>query len=588
MSTVATIPVISPEGVPGDLPGDKWVEAAQRGFKRATVVTSPEGIEGYIPADKAGLALQRGFTLGPKSQKNVGALPPEGYGESFLSTFGIDRNTPAPTLKDSLEGALTYGAVPTARMLMSVTGNAARGLLVGGRENIEALQNLKQGGPVAPNLAKMAVGNLEAETAFDPTGLSRAAVLKMPEQINEGNLTGAAGTATGVLANAALIGAGGGDKPSVKPGVIARTTGAVERLNTPAALAPETALDAVLPKGFTPSPELLSRVKQTVARMGLTPEDFAGVQGPKNLLNAVDQTIAENRQIFHQYLDPIKNIPADVPKMAPPLMARMLRDIKVVDPELATRVTNGTATLGDLDALRQHINQMTEPSYSSARTYTPLVTRALKDVAGGIRDTLYSKIEDFHNLPDDAISQLKKQEGQVIEWRDGVQKLADDIQHQGNIDASKSRVQKLADITGQVRALVSPEQALAQLRKGVGVVSNTSRLLQHAFSDLPAVTDLPQLPAQPQKLLMPGQPGPIVTPPPADVSGTPVRPEVLPPTPDYTTRAMRQGRLLPEQTGGIPLTASGEEAMRILKAKRVIVRDPRTGRMRVQYVTSGE
>lgn len=69
--TSATVPMLSPDGTPGDIPQERVQDAVKAGFKQAVLMTSPDGKNGYIPADKQQDAISAGFKPTVAPQKSL-------------------------------------------------------------------------------------------------------------------------------------------------------------------------------------------------------------------------------------------------------------------------------------------------------------------------------------------------------------------------------------------------------------------------------------------------------------------------------------------------------------------------------------
>lgn len=78
------VPMISPNGQPGDIPFEKMRDAMTAGFKPAVIMKSPDGSKsGYIPADKTQEASKAGFKIVPFEQQ-------ETQHDGFWSAIGKD------------------------------------------------------------------------------------------------------------------------------------------------------------------------------------------------------------------------------------------------------------------------------------------------------------------------------------------------------------------------------------------------------------------------------------------------------------------------------------------------------------------
>jgi hypothetical protein len=103
MATAATVPMLAPDGTPGDIPQARVQDAVKAGFKQAVSMTSPDGKTGYIPVERQQDAMQAGFKATPpapdtrslfqKAKDNFnantqGAKPGDGAVKSFIENVG--------------------------------------------------------------------------------------------------------------------------------------------------------------------------------------------------------------------------------------------------------------------------------------------------------------------------------------------------------------------------------------------------------------------------------------------------------------------------------------------------------------------
>jgi hypothetical protein len=142
--------------------------------------------------------------------------------------------------------------------------------------------------------------------------------------------------------------------------------------------------------------------------------------------------------------------------------------------------------------------------------------------------------------------------------------------------------------------LLNPKEGLPNIVEGAALatrgtnlqkLNNPDFLISQAFSKT-APREAPDFSPQrggsniiPPKGALP--PGPVITPPPADTSGSV---PYTPPPVDAGTRASRFGLLLPEKTATpLPQSSIPPEGEGVLPAQKIIVRDPATGKAKTMY-----
>lgn len=65
------VPMIAPDGTPGDIPYESMKDAQGKGFKPAVIMKSKEGKLGYIPADRVQEASKGGLQIVPFEQQEI-------------------------------------------------------------------------------------------------------------------------------------------------------------------------------------------------------------------------------------------------------------------------------------------------------------------------------------------------------------------------------------------------------------------------------------------------------------------------------------------------------------------------------------
>jgi hypothetical protein len=143
--TSPMVPVISPEGQPGQIPQENLSAAIGRGFQTAVRMTSPEGQSGWIPQSNAAAALSRGFKVGQpavQSQSQSGALSTAAREFSLGAAAGAGlpetQHASDFSLLPGLKQIVTH-PVDSAKLLGGAIGGAQTGQL---RQAAEAAKEI--------------------------------------------------------------------------------------------------------------------------------------------------------------------------------------------------------------------------------------------------------------------------------------------------------------------------------------------------------------------------------------------------------------------------------------------------------------
>lgn len=342
----------------------------------------------------------------------------------------------------------------------------------------------------------------------------------------------------------------------------------------------------------------------TAQTLGIAAQTFGGspevranvAEGVRTPINAASKFVkAESNpnKLYNSYLGPVADNPHSVPNAPAPVMKAVLRDMEAAgDGEIAARIKDGSATIGDLDQARMRANRLARSIYRSPGNYSPGLAEGADKFASAIRDQIYPEIEKAHGMESGSLRGVKNLQGALMEAERNhglVNKLVTQGlgAGAGAYLGNETGVPGGAYVGGAIGAKVAEPVASGINRGIIGLRTKGVAM------NLPEPAAPPAAVVAPQRPIAGALPAPaVITPPPAPFNGVPIEGEYMPPpgaaTYDITT-PMRKGLLLPERTGGIPLGAMKmEEAMKLLKAKSVVVRDPRTGRMVRMYVTSGE
>lgn len=154
-----------------------------------------------------------------------------GFFKRFAQAVGI------PTSTEDAQNALK--GMSGAGYIYNMDKNAIQAAKNAYKEGYEAAGNIKEGGPVLPNLGKAATGVLEGMAATTPSG---ATLMSMGSDIKDKNYAGAAGSAAGVVTNAAAMAAGGG-KPA---------EGGISQLRSPLGDMVDKPRGPIAPEAYTP------------------------------------------------------------------------------------------------------------------------------------------------------------------------------------------------------------------------------------------------------------------------------------------------------------------------------------------------
>lgn len=327
----------------------------------------------------------------------------------------------------------------------------------------------------------------------------------------------------------------------------------------------------------------------------------AAVVAPEAIGKGIKFARAEGNPgaVYQRYLDPVSKQPGRLPNVTPMIGKAIQRELGGVteNAPILRRLSEGDETLGDLDVIRQKANRMGKPVYNGTTPYPAPVAEGAAKLGGQIRDQLYPAIEQANKLPEGTLRPFKESQGRLMKSRsrpvlnpsiDPIEQVANPTRWPGIISRSLMRTGREAIEIGRTKF------------NSMDLPEPYSPPPPRASMPPPPVPNRPRLPSAP--IPMPGEVAqPSATPfssttraqrlgllledsSPIQLGGQTSTPR---PPSNPTTRAERLGLLLPERTGGIPLPAAEINGPQgVLSAGRVIVRDPRTGRMRVQFTTS--
>ena len=372
-----------------------------------------EGTVHEFPADATDAEIRQaldGYRPAVKTQAKTDSGEQPGFLERFRSSSGL------PT-----SGA---GVKTAAKMLISPFGPTARGVYkdaaleygrglseaskAGTGEMVDAVRNIKQGGPVAANLGKAGYG-LEhiLASAFGPPG--RAAE-SFGEDIHTGNLKGAAGTAAG-FGSQALAGEMFGSEGE---------SGAIKKLTY--------ATDGDLNEMTRAFPE----IKQTVKAAGRGPVNHQELQG------AVDQSLTRVNNEFNtsfqqmreQHVD-VASIKQDILSKIKPNMYRTAAGRKQIA-ELRRAASEYTSpwTMDELNQERmdayQRLRAYRRAEASGQRAQYRLNPDVMVDEAvnEGAKRLIYDPMDRAFGKPSGYFSDLKGRQSALLSVKDDLEENA--------------------------------------------------------------------------------------------------------------------------------------------------------------------
>src|SRR5690349_1885229 len=99
--TEEMVPMLSKDGIPGDVPQSRVADAVRAGFRIGTELVSPDGQAGVVPLERVHDAINAGFSLKPPSVPR-----PEVAMDAAPSKAGAALNAVAGSLEQQKQGAI--------------------------------------------------------------------------------------------------------------------------------------------------------------------------------------------------------------------------------------------------------------------------------------------------------------------------------------------------------------------------------------------------------------------------------------------------------------------------------------------------
>lgn len=204
-------PVFAPDGSVHSIPDAQLQDAMKAGGKLAVQMNAPDGSLHYVPHDQVAAAQAAGGKVNLTQGTTDAPKPAEGFWHSLGAVFGL-----TPEAKQAAEQraagmspvqeAFAATKPPNPVDLVKNAASAASSeFQKGSQEGRQSLDSLKQGdikGFLAHQIGQ--VGHAGAAVAAPLAGNNLS---KAGEQLGQGDVSGAAGTATGVAAPVLVSGA---------------------------------------------------------------------------------------------------------------------------------------------------------------------------------------------------------------------------------------------------------------------------------------------------------------------------------------------------------------------------------------------
>lgn len=358
----------------------------------------------------------------------------------------------------------------------------------------------------------------------------------------------ALGTGTSRVAQALMMTPKGSVLPNPVSAATAKIVGGVRGAVTAGPEVSGPAMRGLTGRDF--SPQAIDHLQGTANEMGLKPSDFkkGNIEAHANAQRVYATAGQKLAGMYDYLLQPIRNSVSQMPGLPPALRTKLAGQFASTDAQLASRIMSGQTTVGDLDTLRTQLNRLyKDPVYEAPEQ------EALKDFGTQVRNQLYQEMTNAGADPAE-VAQLKKLQGELIANQPGFKGGTKTAGTQNNIANAGSPLQNVLRNSQLMKFRGGLAKGAVETATGS---TDSASLLQNAFKNIKGKQSFQMQSAT----NAPVQPGPygylprgaLQTPPP-QYGGA----QAVTQTPPVaaTTRAMRLGLLLPQETGGVRLPAN--------------------------------
>lgn len=614
MSTPAVTPIFAPDGTIHQIPNEQVPDAMSAGGKLAVQMKSPAGDLRYVPHDQVRTAQLAGGKVNTDQGTPDAPKPAEGFWHSLGSVFGLtpekfDEAQKKAANMSPLQEALSSTAPPNPVDVAKSAGTAVKNEFQKGsqegQDSYDALQHGDIKGFLAHQIGQ--VGHAAATVAAPVFGENLS---KAGEQLGEGNIKGALGTTTGLIAPIVAGGALSKDTPETalenKPPTTLRNNPVVNTVlgKDPEAIPAADALTkAVRPRNSIKDFDVHADRALPDARRAA---DSMGIDVNKMTIQDAEKSVTQAKkdvwqEFQEQHLGPGGNIGVDATPVADRINGAVDNMSSIQKRRMASTVdeakTNAqdydgkTLTLNDIEDRIQELNNQLRTKQNTFKVNE----QALRN------DPQYA--HQFAEL--DGLRQLERQSFDAItgpgsaalKQRYGSLKVLEDVidrripvverQNAAGLYETAGRIAGLGDMAGGVVARDFPRVVAGAVKMRAGqnaaLMNNPDFLIQQAFKKTTPRGAIPAAPeAIPPKGLL--EQGPVPLGPGEDTSGS-VPDAQVPPT-NYTSRAQRKGLLLnaaPEDAPPAPPEPSPAEVLQSIRSRSKLAYDPSTRRMVRQY-----
>lgn len=578
-----TVTIFDPQGNKGDIPHESLAAAVKAGAKPAVTIKDPQGNLGEIPADQMQAASKAGATIVPYHDQET--QHPEFWHQLYSDALGIGKGV--------LSGA------GTALRTLSGDPTAAQDMMKSTAQVLDSDPERK------------AAGYSQTYRAVAPLGgLAGVDVPTMEKHAAHGDVSAVAADTVAPMGALGATLAAAHTVPTLKeavPGAIEATSDAAKSIaaKTPVLKAfvdgpPEQLMmKAIKPRssntGFNDA------VKGALPNMKAAEADLGHpVQGVDDALQVADIAKKKIWQRYQEVLGPAaaRGVQLDGNSIADAMMRSIDKRTATQNPGLVDKVQQVADTyrrpmnVAEAEDYLQSANKELTSYYAknkvgrSAALADPSVAYTVAE-SDALRDSLYSKLNEASGP---GAADLKRAYGAITN-------VQGELLNRQNV-AARQQPQSLNE-------QISTARGAGKIVKGVFTASpgdilegaegiatskwmkernSTDAMISRAFE---ATEPAKAPPGGPRPMFIKGllNRGPVPLGSSPDTSGSV---PFTPPPVDATTRAQRLGLLLPERTATELPPSTAAEPMQVQRAQSRVIRDPRTGQMRRQYLPIGQ